>query len=157
MKSERKKGIFNHDEPTYRAGLLHAHSYRILRKHASDELEVVELSTLDWSLLGLLYEERKGYRSSKLAVLLGVEAPFITETARKLKKKGYVKETADTKDSRAKILSLSTKGRGFVPIYDRILCQRLNRLLVGITPKDFSGYVKTLETILKNSHGPELW
>ena len=156
MKSEMKKSIFDHNEPTYRAGLLHAHSYRILRKHASDELEVVELTTLDWSLLGLLYEQHKGYRSSKLALLLGVEAPFITETVRKLKKKGYVKEALDAKDSRAKIVCLTAKGRGFVPIYDRILCQRLNRLLAGVTPKDFSGYMKVLEAILKNSKPVDL-
>ena len=151
MVSKKKKELFDHDEPTYRAGLLHAHSYRILRKYATDELEIVELTTLDWSLLGILYEQKKGYRSSVLARLLGIDAPLVTATARKLKQKGYIMETLDIKDSRAKILRLTVKGRGFVPIYDRILCQRLNLLLVGATAKDFSGYISILETILKNS------
>ncbi len=156
MKPSKKKELFDHNEPTYRAGLLHAHSYRILRKYATDELEIVELSTLDWSLLGTLYEQKKGYRSSVLARKLGIDAPLVTAMARKLIQKGYIAEAVDTKDSRAKILRLTAKGRGFVPIYDRILCQRLNLLLVGATAKDFSGYIHILEIILKNSKPSDL-
>lgn len=156
MTPAKKVKIFDHEEPTYRAGLLHAHSYRILRKHATDELSIVDLTTLDWSLLGLLYHQKKGHRSSILARLLGIDAPLVTATARKLMKKGYITEALDAKDLRAKILKLTAKGRGFVPLYDRILCQRLNLLLVGATKKDFSGYIHILETILKNSKPSDL-
>lgn len=135
---------------TYRLGLLQARAYRILKKSSSDHLVAVDISTLDWALLGLLYDEPKGYRLNKVAELLGVEAPFVTEMVKALKRKGYVEQITDAKDSRAKILKLSAKGKEFVPILDASLKKKLRFLLSGASPKDIYGYLKVLEIIIQN-------
>ena len=140
-----------HGLTTYRMGLLQARAYRVLKKYSSDELFAVDLSTLDWALLGLLYDEPKGFRLSRVALLLGVEAPFVTEIVRELKRKGYIAQTSDPKDSRAKIVVLTEKGKAFVPVFDKSLRSRLKYLLSGVSPKDFYGYIKVLEAIIKNS------
>lgn len=136
---------------TYRMGLLQARAYRILKKHSSDVLFTVDLSTLDWALLGLLFDYPKGYRLNKVAELLGVEAPFVTEMVRELVRKGYVLQLRDPKDSRAKILRISEKGLTFVPIFDKTLRSRLKHLLSGLSARDLYGYIKVLEIIIKNS------
>ena len=140
-----------HGLTTYRMGLLQARAYRVLKKYSSDELFAADLSTLDWALLGLLYDEPKGFRLSKVALLLGIEAPFVTEIVRELKRKGYISQMLDPKDSRAKIVVLTEKGKDFVPVFDKTLRSRLKYLLSGVSPKDLYGYIKVLDTIVKNS------
>ena len=135
---------------TYRLGLLQARAYRILKKNSSDHLVAVDISTLDWALLGLLYDTPKGHRLNKVAELLGVEAPFVTEMVKALKRKGYVEQATDIKDSRAKILKLTTKGKEFVPILDSSLKKKLRFLLAGASPKDIYGYLKVLKLIVGN-------
>lgn len=140
-----------HALTTYRMGLLQARAYRILKKSSSDRLFAFDLSTLDWAMLGLLYDTPKGFRLSKVAELLGVEAPFVTEMVKELKRKGYVEQAVDPKDSRAKILKLTEKGRKFVPSVDRNLRDELRYLVSGASPKDLFGYIKVLEQIIVNS------
>lgn len=135
---------------TYRLGLLQARAYRILKKSSSDHLVAVDISTLDWALLGLLFDEPKGYRLNKVAELLGIEAPFVTEMVKALKRKGYVEQAVDAKDSRAKILKLTPKGREFVPVLDASLKTKLRFLLSGANPKDVYAYLKVLEIIIEN-------
>ena len=141
-----------HGLTTYRLGLLQARAYRILKKSSSDHLVAVDISTLDWALLGLLYDEPKGYRLNKVAELLGVESPFVTEMVKTLKRKGYVEQAVDAKDSRAKILKLTPKGKEFVPILDGSLKKKLRYLLSGASPKDIYGYLKVLEQIIQNEN-----
>jgi DNA-binding MarR family transcriptional regulator len=139
---------------TYKTGLLHAKSYRILKNKTSFFLEPFDMSTIDWALLGLLFEQKEGLRLITIAETLGVEAPFITAMVDELEEKGYVSREADTKDKRAKIIKLTLKGRTFVPKIESDLRIEMKGLLKGLSLPDILGYLKVMESIIANSKHP---
>ncbi len=136
---------------TYKTGLLHAKSYRILKNRTSAFLEPYDMSTIDWALLGLLYEQKEGMRLIAIAETLGVEAPFITAMVDELEEKGYVSRESDTKDKRAKIIKLTLKGRSFVPKIESELRTEMKGLLKGLSLSDIFGYLKVMEAIISNA------
>lgn len=133
-------------------GLLQAKAYRVLKKQTADALAEYRVSTVEWALLGLLFQEDKGMRSSKLAKELGVEAPFITALFRKLEKRGFVDAISDENDSRARNIRLTDEGIDFVQSTEQKMKQRMRPLIEGISVNDLMSYVAVLEKILQNNH-----
>ncbi len=135
---------------TYRVGLLQAKVYRILKNKTGEALSDYGISTIEWALLGLLFDCKAGLRASKLAEELGVEAPFITVLFAKLKKMGLVDHASDPKDSRVKIMHLTTKGTDFVPGVEKHVRAQMRPLVSGSAISDVLSYVTVLETIIEN-------
>ena len=135
---------------TYTAGLLQARAYRILKERTSVVLAPLGLSTTEWAFLGLLMES-KGMRPKHAADELGIEASFVTVMTAHLKKNGWIEEMSDTKDSRAKMLSLTPKGRTFVQKTEVHVRKEMRPLIEGAAPGDLLGYLSVLERIIKNS------
>jgi DNA-binding MarR family transcriptional regulator len=136
---------------TYTAGLLQARAYRILKERTSVVLAPLGISTTEWALLGLLMDH-KGMRPKQIADEIGIEASFVTVMTAHLKKNGWVQETSDTKDSRAKMLSLSSKGRAFVQKTEAHVRNEMRPLVAGASAGDLLGYIAVLEQIIKNSN-----
>lgn len=134
---------------TYRVGLLQAKAYRTLKHATGEVLDEHGISTVEWAFLGLLYEQSMS--PSSAARELGVEAPFITEMVGKLKKKAYVLEERDEKDSRRKTLRLSDEGRAFVTRMESVLRMRMRPLVSGASTRDLLGYLAVLEAIIANA------
>ena len=135
---------------TYNAGILQAKSFRVLKSHTGLGLDPYDISTMEWAMLGLLRDNSSGLRSSVLAEELGVEAPFITILFSKLKKLGYVISNVDQKDSRAKIICATEKGKKFVENTEIELRSHMQSLLEGISKKDLLSYLTVLEKIIEN-------
>lgn len=136
---------------TYKAGLLLAKAYRILKVHTGSSLAPYGISTIEWAMLGLLFEHQNGLRSSHLALELGVEAPFITVLFSKLKKISLVDSRADAQDSRAKVIYITSKGKQFVPKVEKELSSEMRILIEGISKKDLVAYLSVLEGIIENN------
>ena len=101
---------------TYKAGLLQAKVYRVLKGYSQDKLmQGYGLSTVDWALLGLLHDSGEGMRPGVLAEELGVEPPFVTVIIAKLTKMELINMKMDKKDNRVKIFFLSLKGERMIP------------------------------------------
>lgn len=136
---------------TYKITLLHAKSYRILKNKTSSFLEAYDISTIDWAMLGLLFEQKDGLKLITIAEIMGVEAPFITAMVDKLEEKGYVSRETDSKDKRAKIIKLTIKGKSFVPKMESELKLEIINFTHGASVEDIFGYLKVVELIINNA------
>ena len=134
---------------TYRAGLLQAKAYRILKQETAKILKPFDITTFEWGFLGLL-ADHEAIRPKHLAEELGVEAPFVTQILQRLKKKGLVAETRDPKDTRAKTLSLTAKGETFISKIEPVVRSGVKPLLEGAGMSELLGYLAVLETIIRN-------
>ncbi len=135
---------------TYTAGLLQARVYRLFKSYTQEKLKKYHISTIDWALLGLLYEIPDGIRPSVLAEQLGVESPFVTVIIRKLRKLELVENITDKKDSRVKIMHLTEKGRDVIPKIEEYLKQETRKLVKDISRADLMTYLSVLEHINRN-------
>lgn len=72
--------------------------------------EEVGLSLVQWCLLEQLID-MPGTSACTLAKSVGVHPSTLTQTLKRLKKKGFVFQVDDPKDSRKKIISLTKSGK----------------------------------------------
>lgn len=135
---------------TYHTGLVQAHAFRILKKRTNDLLTPYDLSTVEWALLGMLYEQKAGIRSKEAAELLSVDQPFVTVLLSHLKKLGLVEVNIDTQDARVKIVSLTPAGKTLVPKLEKILREGMRPLLKNLSIKELITYFKVLNFIVEN-------
>jgi DNA-binding MarR family transcriptional regulator len=136
---------------TYRVGLLQAKAYRILKQNTAKLLEPQDLSTLDWALIGILYDSKEGRRMSTLASLLGVEPPLITRMIMRLEKKEIVRQKKDYEDVRAKVVTITSEGQRIVKKTEKILRAGTKELFHGVSIKDLLYYIFVLEKIVENN------
>ncbi len=135
---------------TYRAGLLQAKAYRVLKQRTGKILAPFGISTIEWGFLGLLMDSTR-MRARALADELGVEPPFVTVMAAKLEKKGLVAMQKNTEDKRAKTFYLTPRGKTFVEEVEKTVRAEIRPLVAGINPAAFIGYFQVLEKIVENS------
>ncbi|MBC7766423.1 MarR family transcriptional regulator [Arenimonas sp.] len=141
-----------HNRKTYRAGLLQAKVYRILKGYSQDRLiSEYGLSTIDWALLGLLNDNPVGLRPSVIADALGVEPPFITVLITRLMTLGLIDVRTKKDDGRVKIFFLNAEGSKLVPEVEKYLRSQMSFLIKGINPRDLMAYSSVLEQIVENS------
>lgn len=134
---------------TYNAGLLQAKAFRILKKHTNTALQSVDISATEWGILGLLVNNPKGLRFSKIAVMLGVKAPFVTNSMIILAKKKLLVINTDTIDTRVKIATLNDTGRDFLKKTEPIVAKEIKRTFNGTSLRNLYGYVATLHGIVE--------
>lgn len=140
---------------TYRAGLLQAKAYRILKQTTAEILSPLGISTVEWGLLGFLVDNPRS-RFQEIAFELGVEPPFVTVLAKHLIEMEVVMMEHDDDDSRVKTLSLSDKGKRFVVSTESTVRSQIRHLVSGASPRDLLGYLAVLETIIKNAPAKKL-
>ena len=136
---------------TYRTGLLQAKAYRLLKQTTSQALRKYHISTLDWAMLGLLYDHPKGLRFNVVAKTLSVEAAFVTALAEELVTKKLLIITPDPQDRRAKVITLTAHARALVPEIEKVLRQSVKGLLSGIQRRSLLTYLDVLARIVDNA------
>lgn len=136
---------------TYTTGLIQAKAYRVLKQRTNDILKPYRLNSLEWALLGLLYDNQDGFKSNELAELLGVEPPFVTVMLDTLESKKLVKRSIYKEDKRIKIITTSSRARTLIPVVEKQLKADIKVLLNGSTLPEIYGYVRVLKNILHNS------
>lgn len=134
---------------TYQMGLLQAKTYRIIRGHLAKILSAYDLSIPEWTILGQVFEQ-EGIRLAEISVILSVEAPLVTTLADQLEKKGLVARSDDPQDRRAKLITLTEKGKDLVPKIEDNANQKIKELMQGISEQDLMVYNRVLEFIAKN-------
>jgi MarR family 2-MHQ and catechol resistance regulon transcriptional repressor len=131
---------------TYNTGLLQAKAYRVLKSYMSGHLLKYGLSMPQWAFLGVVFDAKK-MRLVELAQFLDVEAPFATNLADQLQKKGYVKRIADKEDRRAKYIVLTSKGEALVPEIEEDTKNAMRLIYKHISPVELATYIKVLDAI----------
>lgn len=136
---------------TYRVGLLQTKAYRALKQSTAIALSQFNISTIDWALLGLLYDNKEGLEQSSIASELGVEKPFVTTRTKDLANKGYVEFEKSKQDTRVKFTHLTKQGIKFVDEVEKHLRSESKDMLKGVSIKDIASYLLFLEKIIENS------
>ena len=135
---------------TYSIGLLQAKSYRVLKHKTTHFLLPYKLSTIDWALLGILYETTEDMYLSEIADVLGVKAPFVTRLIKVLEKRGLIIIERSALDTRAKHMYLTSSGKQLVKTIESKLRVVSKSWLTDASPRDLIGYVRVLEAIVKS-------
>ncbi|MDQ3099295.1 MAG: MarR family transcriptional regulator [bacterium] len=131
---------------TYKTGLLQAKSYRMLKSYLSSQLSEYSLTMPQWAFLGLIYDART-MRLSEIAQILDVEAPFATNLADQLQKKGLIKRTESKEDRRAKAVTLTKKGDTLIPVVEEKVKDAMRKIYKSISPEDLGTYLRVLSAI----------
>ncbi|MDA8596912.1 MarR family transcriptional regulator [Candidatus Pacebacteria bacterium] len=141
---------------SYKAGLLQAKAFRILKAHTNDALRPHGINATEWGILGVLLHERKGYSYSRIAEEIGVKVPFVTRSIRTLTDLGYISVAADPEDTRSKIAMLTKEGTAFMKKTEPAVMAHVLKTFKGISKRDVLGYIKTLSAIIDNHSVPKV-
>lgn len=138
--------------PTYIVGTAQTRAYALLRENAYSVLNQYELTPTLWSMIGIIVEARDGVRQSEIARAMNVKPPLITIMVRDLEGKGILQSVKNQFDSRAKLISVTPKGKKMVKAVEIALSKNLGQLLIGLTEDELLTYHKVLTTIITNGN-----
>ena len=138
---------------TYKAGLLQAKAFRILKYRTNEVLKPFLINATDWGVLGLLIDEKKGVQLRVIAQEVGVKQPYITRSITTLAKLGYVTVARSETDSRAQNAFITDKGKTFVQSTEKVVLKQLKETFGGTSARSLLGYIQTLDTIVSNADG----
>jgi DNA-binding MarR family transcriptional regulator len=133
-------------QSTYRAGLLQSRAYRALNSFMNKQLKPYGISLPEWAVIGSLVEQ-KTLRPSQIAQLLGIKQPVATRIISKLEDKGAVQRTADTQDSRATNIALTSLGNGLARDIESQLRPAMRTFLADIDRQQLATYLRVMEQI----------
>lgn len=95
------------DVTTYQAGVLHAQSYRHLKRITNDILRKHDLTMMQWAILGMVHDAGvKGTRMTEIAKTLDTTNAYVTTTINLLEAKGFLMRLVDENDTRSKRVTL---------------------------------------------------
>ena len=136
---------------TYKAGLLQAKAFRILKYRTNEVLKPFSINSTDWGVLGLLVDEKKGVQLRVIAQEVGVKQPYITRSIATLSRLGYVTLVRSEVDARAQNAVITSKGKTFVHATEKIVLKQLKETFGDISKRSLFGYVETLDTIVSRA------
>lgn len=97
---------------TYQALVYQSRAQRVIKSLIQQELKKYNLTMMQWSVLGFIYEAGKqGVRISDLARALDTSLAFITNSVNVLEAKGMVYRVGHETDSRSKLVCIDAKYR----------------------------------------------
>jgi DNA-binding MarR family transcriptional regulator len=121
---------------TYSVGLLQTKVYRALKANTEVFLKPYKISSIE-----------EGIRSSDLAELLGVEAPFVTSLSAKFHKRKLVEYQKDKNDKRAKTIHVTVAGHALIKEIEPVLRNESKKWLKDLSVKEVLTYIKVLKKI----------
>lgn len=135
---------------SYRAGLLQAKAFRILKRETNAALAEYNLNATDWGILGLLSDNKDGLAFKDIAHEMGVKPPFITRSVRALAYQNLVTTTTDENDHRSKKAHITKEGTRYVNKIEKHVMDRVLKVLKPAGKRNVQGYVATLDAIVSN-------
>mgnify|MGYP001097282621 CR=1 FL=1 len=135
---------------SYTFGLLQTNAFKGLKGFTASLLKPYKLTTYEWALLGILYDEKKGLGTTNLAKQLKVSKPFITKTIRALTEKGWVEKSSATETDLRNIRFILTPfALEEIPKIETHLKTQMKKVLSGIPRLQLLAYVLVLKHISK--------
>lgn len=136
----------------YELCLLHARSDRALRGSIATRLETLNITMMEWLLLGVIKRGNgKGMSMSDIAQSLHVTLPQVTALVNKLLPLRLIKQKSANVDRRSRLVSLTSKGELILEEADSLLEAETATLFGDVSPGDIEGYTNTLQNISNKS------
>lgn len=141
---------------TYQTGIYQARAYRNLRHFMEYQLKPYGLSSSEWSILGVVYDNTKengcGVRVSALAEIIDVEVSFITNMIKKLKRLNLVTHNYDEDDGRSRFIVTTNAGVTMVEEIELSIRREMKKWLGDIDSKDLVVYIHILNKLADKSY-----
>lgn len=132
----------------YELCLLHARSDRALRGIIASRLEKLNITMMEWLLLGVIKKgSTKGLSMSDIAQSLHVTLPQVTALVNKLLPLKLVKQKSANADRRSRLVSLTSKGELVLEEAQTLLEATYSELLGSLPLDEVEGYTKTLSKL----------
>lgn len=136
----------------YELCLLHARSDRALRGSIATRLETLNITMMEWLLLGVIKRGNgKGMSMSDIAQSLHVTLPQVTALVNKLLPLRLIKQKSANVDRRSRLVSLTSKGELILEEADSLLEAEAVALFGDVSTQDIAGYTTTLQRISNKS------
>lgn len=137
---------------TYQAGVAQAAMHRNVQKICNEILEPYGITKMHWLIIGMVLDAGfAGHRVSDLAKSLGVTIPYLTNTLHILEGRGYVIRSANTQDSRSKLVTINPSMQAKCEEIEQVLREGLRKSIYSqVSPKDFQAYLKVVFTLSGN-------
>jgi DNA-binding MarR family transcriptional regulator len=116
----------------------------VLEQKLVDEVSSVPLSLSQFHLLRLMHLNGR-HQVGEVADFLGVSPPAATKNIDKLEALGLLVRTPSAGDRRARLLSVSPKGRRLVRRYEQLREERLAPVLAKFHPEELERFASLLE------------
>lgn len=136
---------------TYQTGVLQARAHRALRSFMHSHLKDHKITSLQWSVLGLVYDytRKGGVKVSHLAHLLNVEISLVTATLNQLEPRGLLDRIDDSEDNRAKRVITTRAGEKLLKKIEPKLRVQLDKWLEDVHDKQLALYIRTLQQLAR--------
>lgn len=134
------------DVATYQSGVVQSAAMRKLNRLTSSFLEAYDLSTMEWFIIGTVYDAgSKGISLTELKNKLDTTMPYITTSVKALMAKNILKKSLDSDDARTKIVAISPSYRPTCDEIEKYLRAKMRELFYSrITPEELRTYVNVL-------------
>lgn len=134
---------------TYTAGAAQSAMNRLLRKFTDDCLKPHGLTTMQWFMLGIIYDAgESGISVTDLSRRIDTNVPYITNTLNLLEKKGRVERTVSLTDSRKKVVKIVADYRKKCEAIEADLRVKMREVLyANITPDELKTYLTVINKI----------
>ena len=129
---------------TYQTGLLQPQAYRALKSFMNTRLNEHSLTIMERTLLGCVYDNPEGIRTSELAELFSVETSLITNMVNNLEGRGLVCRQEDPLDRRAKRVMLPSTSKRLMDRVDEMLHSEMRQWVEAIDRRNLLTYQTVL-------------
>ena len=131
---------------TYQAGVAQSTVHRLLQKHTNDCLRPYSLSTMQWFIIGTIYDSgTAGIRLTDLAKKVDTTLSFLTTAINQLESRGILQRAGSASDSRAKFVSVTEEFERIIPTIEEDLRNKMRKSFYAkVTPEDLRIYMKVL-------------
>jgi DNA-binding MarR family transcriptional regulator len=129
---------------TYAAGVAQASTHRKLQKYCDEVLAEFGITKMQWLIIGTVLDSgEKGVRLSDLAVTMGTNLPYLTNTINLLESKNILERKEDASDSRAKRVMVNGQFAKKCDLIEKTLRDKLRKTIYAqISPEEFRIYMK---------------
>jgi len=131
---------------TYQAGVAQSTVHRLLQKHTNDCLRPYSLSTMQWFIIGTIYDTgAAGIRLTDLAKKVDTTLSFLTTAINQLESRGILQRAGSASDSRAKFVSVTEEFERIIPTIEEDLRNKMRKSFYAkVSPEDLRIYMKVL-------------
>ncbi len=133
------------------ASIIQSQANRLLYDVVADVLQKYGFDPRLWSILSVIEHSPSGTRNTEIAAQLHIEAALVTMRSKELFKMGYIVSQVSTIDSRAKLVSMTPKGKKFIDKVNSDLSNKLSQTADGVSDQQLETYFSVLQTIIKNT------
>jgi DNA-binding MarR family transcriptional regulator len=137
---------------SYEKARLQVVGYRAIQNRVHELLSQYDINTSQWIILGWLHDHPEGLRVTALGEVLEVETPLITALLQPLQVVGLIRLNTDPTDGRAKLATLSGKGKKLVLKLEDQLTAHLKHFDECISSDEMRTYFRALEQFIRASN-----